>query len=174
MDNSGAAASFHAQIEFVFMHNARTRKIPLMFIMKNKERFRGRVMDFDPYHILLDDAELKILLSKNDIATVAAAKTVVDIDFISKIYYSAHQGRHPKHTRPPMQDIFLNEVRKSRSPIVSFLINGVKIRGNLIGFDNYTLLTAFDGRQQLVYKNTISTIYPVYQMGEIIKYDGER
>lgn len=168
------SSTFHAQIEFVFMHNARTKKIPLMFIMKNKERFRGRVEDFDQYHIIIDDAEMKILLNKNDIATVAAAKTVVDIDFISKIYYNAHQGKHPKHVRPPMQDIFLNEVRKSRSPIISFLINGVKIRGSLIGFDNYTLLTAFEGRQQLVYKNTVSTIFPIYQHGEIIKYDNER
>jgi len=142
--------------------------------MNNKERFRGTVVDFDQYHIVIDDAGTKILLAKNDIATVAAAKTVVDIDYISKIYYNTHQGRHPKHTRPPMQDIFLNEVRKSKSPIVSYLINGVKVRGSLIGFDNYTILTAFEGRQQLIYKNSVSTVFPLYQHGEIIKYDNER
>ena len=156
------------------MQNARNALIPLMFIMRNKERFRGTVVDFDQYFIVIDDAGTKILLSKKDIATVASARTVVDIDFISKIYYSTHQGKHPKHTRPPMQDIFLNEVRKSKSPVVSFLTNGVKIRGSLIGFDNYTILTSFEGRQQLIFKSAISTVYPLYQHGEIIKYDNER
>lgn len=166
--------SIYAQIEFVFMHNARNKSVPLMFIMRNKERFRGKIVDFDQYHFIIDDADIKILLSKRDIATVASAKTVVDIDFISKIYYHTHQGRHPRHTRPPMQDIFLNEVRKSKSPIISFLTNGVKIRGSLVGFDNYTILTSFEGRQQLLYKSAISTVFPLYQYGEIIKYDDER
>lgn len=166
--------SIYAQIEFVFMHNARNKGVPLMFIMRNKERFRGKIVDFDQYHFIIDDADIKILLSKRDIATVASAKTVVDIDFISKIYYHTHQGRHPRHTRPPMQDIFLNEVRKSKSPIISFLTNGVKIRGSLVGFDNYTILTSFEGRQQLLYKSAISTVFPLYQYGEIIKYDDER
>jgi len=167
-------SGLYAQIEFLFIQNARNSYIPLMFIMRNKERFRGTVYDFDQYSVIIDDAGTKITINKKDIATVAAARTVVDIDYVSKIYYHTHQGKHPKHTRPPMQDIFLNEVRKSKSPIISFLTNGVKIRGSLIGFDNYTILTSFEGRQQLVFKSAISTVFPLYQQGEIIKYDNER
>ncbi|MEF3255536.1 MAG: RNA chaperone Hfq [Deferribacterales bacterium] len=72
-----------------------------------------------------------------------------------------------------MQDIFLNEVRKSKSPVTVYLINGVRIKGNLIGFDDYTMLLAYEDKQQLIYKTAVSTVHPIYQDGEIIKYDGE-
>ncbi len=166
--------SLYAQLEFVFLHNARIKNVPLLFIMKNKERFRGRIFEYDQYSLIIDDVDIKIEIQKNDIATVASAGNVIDVDYISKIYYQTNLGRNPRHLRPPMQDIFLNEVRKSKSPIVAFLINGVKVRGSLVGFDDYTILTAFDDRQQLIYKTSVSTIYPIYQHGEIIKYAGER
>lgn len=164
----------YAQLEFVFLQNARLDEAPLLFIMSNKERFRGKIEDFDQYSIIIDDAGVKLNIAKRDIATVASAKDVVDVEYISKTYYQAHKGTHLKHVRPPMQDIFLNEVRKSRSPIVAYLINGVKVKGLLIGFDDYTILTSFEDRQQLIYKTSVSTVYPLYQVGEIIKYDGER
>jgi host factor-I protein len=164
----------HAQLEFVYVHNSRIRNIPLLFIMKNKERFRGKIYEFDKYSLIIDDAGVKIEIQKQDIATIASAINVIDVEYISKIYYQTHQGKHPRHIRPPMQDIFLNEVRKSKSPIIAFLTNGVKVRGSLIGFDNYSVLTGYEGRQQLIYKTAISTIYPIYQYGEIIKYAGEK
>ncbi|MBZ4644179.1 MAG: host factor-I protein [Deferribacteres bacterium] len=163
----------YAQLEFVFLQNARVGDIPLLFIMSNKERFRGKIVDFDQYSIIIDDAGVKINIVKRDIATIASTKNVIDVEYISKTYYQAHKGRHPKHTRPPMQDIFLNEVRKSRSPVIAYLRNGVMVKGLLIGFDDYTMLTSFEDRQQLIYKTAVSTVYPLYQVGEIIKYDGE-
>ncbi|WP_442902124.1 RNA chaperone Hfq [Flexistipes sp.] len=166
--------SLYAQVEFVYLQNARTRDVPLLFILSNKERFRGKIVGFDQYNIIIDDCDIKTNIYKQDLATIAAARNVIDIEYISKIYYQMHQGKHPKHMRPPMQDIFLNEVRKSKSPITAFLRNGVKVKGLLVGFDDYTLLTTYEDRQQLIYKTAISTIYPLYQSGEIIKYDGER
>ncbi|TYB35645.1 MAG: RNA chaperone Hfq [Flexistipes sinusarabici] len=166
--------ALYAQVEFVYLQNARTRDVPLLFILSNKERFRGKIVGFDQYNIIIDDCDIKTNIYKQDLATIAAARNVIDIEYISKIYYQMHQGKHPKHMHPPMQDIFLNEVRKSKSPITAFLRNGVKVKGLLVGFDDYTLLTTYEDRQQLIYKTAISTIYPLYQSGEIIKYDGER
>jgi len=166
--------ALYAQVEFVYLQNARTRDVPLLFILSNKERFRGKIVGFDQYNIIIDDCDIKTNIYKQDLATIAAARNVIDIEYISKIYYQMHQGKHPKHMRPPMQDIFLNEVRKSKSPITAFLRNGVKVKGLLVGFDDYTLLTTYEDRQQLIYKTAISTSYPLYQSGEIIKYDGER
>lgn len=166
--------SIYAQLEFVFLQNSRLKEIPLLFIMTNKERFRGKIADFDQYTIIIDDAGVKINIAKRDIATVASAREVVDVEYIGKTYYDVHKGKHPKHSRPPMQDIFLNEVRKSKSPIVAFLTNGVKVKGMLVGFDDYIILTSFDDRQQLIYKSAVSTVYPLYQVGEIIRYDGEK
>ena len=63
--------------------------------------------------------------------------------------------------RQNLQDTFLNAVRKSRTPLTVFLVNGVKLQGVITWFDNFCVLLRGDGRQpQLVYKHVISTIMP--------------
>ncbi|MEM9224000.1 MAG: RNA chaperone Hfq [Pseudomonadota bacterium] len=59
-----------------------------------------------------------------------------------------------------LQDTFLNHVRKSKTPLTIFLINGVKLQGVLTWFDNFCVLLRRDGHSQLVYKHAISTIMP--------------
>ena len=59
-----------------------------------------------------------------------------------------------------VQDTFLNYVRKNRVQLTVFLINGVKLQGNLIWFDQNTLLLRKEGYFQLIYKHAISTIVP--------------
>ncbi|MDO1558764.1 RNA chaperone Hfq [Brevundimonas sp. 2R-24] len=59
-----------------------------------------------------------------------------------------------------LQDAFLNTVRKSKTPLTIFLINGVKLQGIVTWFDNFCLLLRRDGQSQLVYKHAISTIMP--------------
>lgn len=61
-----------------------------------------------------------------------------------------------------LQDTFLNAVRKSRTPLTIFLMNGVKLQGVVTWFDNFCVLLRGDGRPpQLVYKHAISTIMPM-------------
>lgn len=59
-----------------------------------------------------------------------------------------------------LQDTFLNSVRKSRTPLTIFLVNGVKLQGVVTWFDNFCVLLRRDGQSQLVYKHAISTIMP--------------
>ncbi len=59
-----------------------------------------------------------------------------------------------------LQDIFLNSVRKSKAPVTIFLVNGVKLQGNVTWFDNFSVLLRRDGFAQLVYKHAISTVMP--------------
>jgi host factor-I protein len=59
-----------------------------------------------------------------------------------------------------LQDAFLNAVRKSRTPLMIYLINGVKLQGVVTWFDNFCLLLRREGQIQLVYKHAISTIAP--------------
>ena len=59
-----------------------------------------------------------------------------------------------------LQDTFLNHVRKTKTPLTIFLVNGVKLQGIVTWFDNFCLLLRRDGRSQLVYKHAISTIMP--------------
>ena len=59
-----------------------------------------------------------------------------------------------------LQDTFLNYVRKQKTPLTIFLINGVKLQGIVTWFDNFCVLLRRDGHSQLVYKHAISTIMP--------------
>src|SRR5690606_5663251 len=59
-----------------------------------------------------------------------------------------------------LQDTFLNHVRKNKTPLTIFLMNGVKLQGVVTWFDNFCVLLRRDGHSQLVYKHAISTIMP--------------
>ncbi len=60
-----------------------------------------------------------------------------------------------------LQDVFLNHVRKQKTPVTVFLGNGVKLQGIITWFDNFCVLLRRDGHSQLVYKHAISTVMPV-------------
>lgn len=60
-----------------------------------------------------------------------------------------------------LQDVFLNTVRKGKTPVTVFLVNGVKLQGIITWFDNFCVLLRRDGHSQLVYKHAISTVMPV-------------
>ena len=59
-----------------------------------------------------------------------------------------------------LQDTFLNQVRKQKTPLTIFLVNGVKLQGVITWFDNFCVLLRRDGLSQLVYKHAISTVMP--------------
>jgi host factor-I protein len=59
-----------------------------------------------------------------------------------------------------VQDVFLNFIRKNKTPVTVFLVNGVKLQGIVTWFDNFSVLLRRDGHTQLVYKHAISTVMP--------------
>ena len=59
-----------------------------------------------------------------------------------------------------LQDVFLNQLRKQKSPVTVFLVNGVKLQGIITWFDNFCVVLRRDGHSQLVYKHAISTVMP--------------
>ncbi len=61
-----------------------------------------------------------------------------------------------------LQDIFLNSLRKSKTPVTMFLVKGVKLQGIVTWFDNFSVLLRRDGQTQLVYKHAISTVMPAH------------
>ena len=66
----------------------------------------------------------------------------------------------PTEKAQNLQDTFLNHVRKSKTSVTIFLVNGVKLQGFVTWFDNFCVLLRRDGHSQLVYKHAISTIMP--------------
>jgi len=65
-----------------------------------------------------------------------------------------------KDSSQNVQDVFLNHVRRSKTPVTIFLVNGVKLQGIITWFDNFSVLLRRDGHTQLVYKHAISTVMP--------------
>ena len=59
-----------------------------------------------------------------------------------------------------VQDVFLNHLRKNKTSVTVFLVNGVKLQGIITWFDNFSVLLRRDGHTQLVYKHAISTVMP--------------
>jgi host factor-I protein len=59
-----------------------------------------------------------------------------------------------------LQDMFLNGLRRTKTPVTMFLVKGVKLQGIITWFDNFSVLLRRDGQSQLIYKHAISTIMP--------------
>lgn len=58
-----------------------------------------------------------------------------------------------------LQDPFLNALRKDRTPVSIYLVNGIKLQGQVESFDQFVILLK-NTVSQLVYKHAISTIVP--------------
>ncbi|RPJ04694.1 MAG: RNA chaperone Hfq [Deltaproteobacteria bacterium] len=56
-----------------------------------------------------------------------------------------------------MQDQFLNRVRRDKIRVAVELVTGIKLEGEIVSFDNFSLILRGEG-DQLVYKHAISTI----------------
>lgn len=59
-----------------------------------------------------------------------------------------------------LQDPFLNLLRKEHIPVSVYLVNGIKLQGQVESFDQYVILLR-NTVTQMVYKHAISTIVPV-------------
>ena len=58
-----------------------------------------------------------------------------------------------------LQDTFLNTLRKEHVPVAIFLVNGIKLQGQIESFDQYVVILK-NAINQMVYKHAISTVVP--------------
>ncbi len=59
-----------------------------------------------------------------------------------------------------LQTIFLDHVRSKKVPVTVFLVNGIKLQGEITYFDTYAIGLTRAGYTQMIYKQAISTIQP--------------
>jgi host factor-I protein len=71
--------------------------------------------------------------------------------------------RHNKETEMSkghsLQDPYLNTLRKVRIPVSIYLVNGIKLQGQIESFDQFVVLLR-NSVSQMVYKHAISTVVP--------------
>lgn len=70
-----------------------------------------------------------------------------------------------------LQDPFLNALRKEHVPVSIYLVNGIKLQGQVESFDQYVVLLRNTSVTQMVYKHAISTIVPARAVS--IQHDGK-
>lgn len=58
-----------------------------------------------------------------------------------------------------LQDPFLNMLRKEKVPVSIYLVNGIKLQGQIDSFDQFVVLLK-NSVSQMVYKHAISTVVP--------------
>ncbi len=57
-----------------------------------------------------------------------------------------------------IQDAFLNTVRREKTTIIIYLLNGAKLTGRIRSFDKFSVLLESGAQEQLIFKHAISTI----------------
>jgi len=73
-----------------------------------------------------------------------------------------------------LQEPFLNALRKERVPVSIYLVNGIKLQGQIESFDQFVVLLK-NSVSQMVYKHAISTVVPAraVRVSEGDDHDGE-
>ena len=71
-----------------------------------------------------------------------------------------------------LQDPFLNALRREHVPVSIYLVNGIKLQGQIESFDQYVVLLR-NTVTQMVYKHAISTIVPGRPVNFQIETAGE-
>jgi host factor-I protein len=72
---------------------------------------------------------------------------------------SLQQGVSPMSKGQSLQDPFLNALRRERVPVSIFLVNGIKLQGQIESFDQFVVLLK-NNVSQMIYKHAISTVVP--------------
>ncbi len=63
-------------------------------------------------------------------------------------------------TNLPLQDAYLQAIKRENAPVTIYLRNGFQLRGHVRGFDNFTIILEYDNKPHLVYKHAVSTVSP--------------
>ena len=71
-----------------------------------------------------------------------------------------------------LQDPFLNTLRREHVPVSIYLVNGIKLQGQIESFDQYVVLLR-NTVTQMVYKHAISTVVPARNVRVTSGEDGD-
>ena len=70
-----------------------------------------------------------------------------------------------------LQDPYLNTLRKERIPVSIYLVNGIKLQGQVESFDQFVVLLK-NSVSQMIYKHAISTVVPARNVRVFDEEDG--
>jgi host factor-I protein len=68
-----------------------------------------------------------------------------------------------------IQDAFLNTVRREKTTVTIYLLNGAKLTGRIRSFDKFSVLLESGAQEQLIFKHAISTISQTRRVGDELR-----
>ena len=68
-----------------------------------------------------------------------------------------------KAPQSSLQHLYLNALRKERTPVSIYLVNGIKLQGQIESFDQFVVLLR-NSVSQMIYKHAISTVVPAHNV----------
>jgi host factor-I protein len=72
-----------------------------------------------------------------------------------------------------IQDAFLNTVRREKTTVTLYLLNGAKLMGRIRSFDKFSVLLESGSQEQLIFKHAISTISQARRVTEELRVSAE-
>ena len=78
-----------------------------------------------------------------------------------------------QHRGQALQDPYLNVLRKEHVPVSIFLVNGIKLQGQIESFDQFVVLLK-NSVSQMIYKHAISTVVPSRPVKFIFEDESEK
>jgi host factor-I protein len=146
-------------IEPEFLSHAQASGVKLRIGQMNKTEHEGVIRDIGRYEINLEENGGIVTLLKQEISSLSAPHTILTVTAQQPAAGSADQAQpEPAAGRPNIQHEFLDKAIRENQLLTLYLMNGLRIRGNLQAYDSYTLLLKENSRQHLFYKHAVTTI----------------
>ena len=139
-----------------FPNAVRRSKSPAIVFLVKGVKLQGVITWFDPFSILLRRDSSSQLVYKHAISTIMPQRSPTEL---AKEFEASCAGN-----RASLQDVFLAAAAKDSAPMTLFLVNGVMLQGNVVGYDQFSVLLERDEQLQLVYKHAISTLQPPHAL----------
>lgn len=144
-------------IELLFFSRLMEGGLRLIVGQMNKTVHEGTLKDIGRYEINIEENGRIVTILKQEISFITAPHPVITPPTPKQ---SSQQvaGEESKHTKPNVQQEFLDRAIKDTQPMTIFLINGQRVKAQIEAYDNFTLLLREGERQHLFYKHAITTI----------------
>jgi host factor-I protein len=144
-------------IEPQFLAQAMTNGAKVRVSQMNKTEHEGIIRDTGRYEINLDVDGTIVTLLKQEISSITVAQPLIPSTPVQPKTNAADQHTSSS-ARPNIQQEFLDKAIKEHQFLTIYLINGVRVKAHLEGYDSFTLLLNDGGKQHLFYKHAITTI----------------
>jgi host factor-I protein len=87
-----------------------------------------------------------------------ACCNLIATNALKQVHTGLQKMSDGKQAPQNIQDAFLNTVRREKTAVVVYLLNGAKLTGRIRSFDKFSVLLESGSQEQLIFKHAISTI----------------